>query len=142
MPTLAKWFAALLIAISLAGCAGHSHRLVSGNTLGRVTGFLNHEGGQEPTMVLDIDEIRFEGSGFEIKRGQNLPELRRMFGSSKHYDQIISSLDTDHLVYSANPELRARNGETIQCLLVWNSGQGPAGSCTKSDGKQLDVRFD
>lgn len=142
MPTPAKCFTALLIAFALAGCAGHSHRLASGNALEGVAGFFNHEGSQEPTMVLVIDGIRFEGSGFEIKRGQNLPELRRMFGPGKHYDRIISSLDTDHLVYSASPELRAKSGETIRCLLVWNSGQGPAGVCTKADGKQLDVRFE
>ena len=65
-----------------------------------------------------------------------------LFGPGKHYDRITSGMDSDHIKNSASPILRSQSGETILCLLAWSSGQSPAGVCTKSDGKQIDVRFD
>ena len=138
--TFANRFVACLIVLSLAGCAGHSHRLASSDGLEGIVGSFSHEGNQKPTMVLELDGVRFEGSGFEIKRGQNLTELRRMFGHGKHYDQITSGMDTDHLIYSATPELRSSNGETIRCVLAWKSGQGPSGTCVAFDGKRISVQ--
>lgn len=140
--TLANGFVAFLIVLSLGGCAGHSHRLASSDGLEGIVGSFSHEGNQEPTMVLEIDGVRFEGRGFEIKRSQNLSELRRMFGPGKHYDRITSGMDTDHLIYSANPELRSSSGEKIQCKLSWQSGKGPAGVCIALDGKVIAIHPD
>jgi len=137
---LANGFVAFLIVLSLGGCAGHSHRLASSDGLEGIVGSFSHEGNQKPTMVLELDGVRFEGSGFEIKRGQNLTELRRMFGPGKHYDQLTSGMDTDHLIYSVTPELRSSNGETIHCVLAWKSGQGPSGACVAFGGKRISVQ--
>lgn len=140
MPAAAKGFAAFFIVLALAGCAGHTHQLASSDSLDYVTGSFSHEGSQEPVMVLDIIGTQYEGHGFAIKRWQNMSELRKIFGPGKHYDQITSGMDTDHITYSAAPELRSKNGETIRCLLAWQSGQGPSGVCTQVDGKQIEVR--
>lgn len=140
MTTTAKEFAAFLFVLTLSACAGHSHRLASDNGMDRVTGVFSDEGAQEPMMVLEIDGTRYEGKGFTIKRSQNLSELRRMYGLGKHYDQITSGMDSDHFSYSATPELRASNGETIRCVMAWKSGQAPAGVCTALDGKEIAIR--
>lgn len=140
MPSPAKGFAVFLVVLALAGCAGHTHQLASSDGLDYVTGSFSHEGSQEPLMVLDINGARYEGRGFAIKRWQNMSELRKMFGPGKHYDQINSGMDTYHITYSAAPELRSENGETIRCLLAWQPGHGPSGVCTQIDGKQIEVR--
>jgi hypothetical protein len=93
-------------------------------------------------MVLELEGARYEGRGFVIQHHQDLAKLRQLFGPGKHYDQISSGMDRDHIRSSASPVLRTQNGETIRCLLAWRSGQAPSGFCTKPDGKQIDVRFD
>lgn len=140
--TLANRFVAFLIVLSLAGCAGHSHRLASSDGLEGIVGSFSHEGARQPVMVLDINGTRYEGRGFAIKRSQDLSELRKMFGPGKHYDQITSGMDTDHLIYSANPELRSSSGEKIQCKLAWKSGKGPAGVCIALDEKEIAIHPD
>lgn len=92
-------------------------------------------------MILEYEGKRFEAHGFAIRRNQNVAELRQQFGSGKHYDRIFSGLDTDHYVYSANPELRAEDGATIRCSLMWLAAGSPAGSCTSDDRRPVEVKF-
>lgn len=142
MNAIAKALATSCLGVTLSGCAGHTHQLVSENGSPPVTGSFSHEGTQVPVMVLELGGARYEGRGFVIQRHQDLAKLRQLYGPGKHYDRIASGLDRDHLKSSASPVLRAKNGETIQCQLAWSSGQGPAGVCTTPDGKQIEVRFD
>ena len=142
MSAITKILATCFLGVTLSGCAGHTHRLVSENELPPVTGSFSHEGTQTPVMVLELEGARYEGRGFVIQHHQDLAKLRKLFGPGKHYDRITNGTDRDHIRHSASPVLRAQNGETIRCLLAWSSGQRPAGVCTKPDGKQIDVRFD
>lgn len=142
MSAITKILATCFLGVTLSGCAGHTHQMVSENDSLSVTGSFSHEGTQAPVMVLELEGARYEGRGFVIQHSQDLAKLRKLFGPGKHYDQIASGMDSDHKRSSASPVLRAPNGETIRCLLAWRSGQGPAGFCTKPDGKQIDVRFD
>lgn len=142
MSAITKVLATCFLGVTLSGCAGHTHRLVSENDSLSVTGSFSHEGTQAPVMVLEIEGARYEGRGFVIQHHQDLAKLRQLFGPGKHYDRITSGMDSDHIKNSASPILRSQSGETILCLLAWSSGQSPAGVCTKSDGKQIDVRFD
>ena len=93
-------------------------------------------------MILEFEGKRFEARGFAIRRNQNLAELRRQFGTGKHYDRIFSGLDTDHYVYLANPELRAEDGATIRCSPIWLATGSPAGSCTGDDRRPIEVKFE
>ena len=142
MSATRKILATCFLGVTLSGCAGHTHRLVSENDSPPVTGSFSHEGTQAPVMVLEIEGARYEGRGFVIQHSQDLAKLRKLFGPGKHYDRITSGMDSDHIKNSASPVLRTESGETIRCLLAWRSGQGPAGVCTKPDGKEIDVRFD
>ncbi len=142
MSMMKKMLATCFLGVTISGCAGHSHRLVSDNNSTPVAGSFNHEETQEPVMVLELEGARYEGRGFVIRRYQDIAQLRQLFGPGKHYDQIVSGMDRDHIKNSASPVLRAQSGETIRCLLAWESGQGPAGVCTKPDGKQFYVRFE
>lgn len=142
MSAITKILATCFLGVTISGCVGHTHLLVSGNNSPPVTGSFSHEGIQAPVMVLELEGARYEGRGFVIQHHQDLAKLRQLFGPGKHYDQITSGMDSDHIKNSASPVLRSQSGETIQCLLAWSSGQSPAGVCTKHDGKEIDVRFD
>ena len=93
-------------------------------------------------MILEFEGNRFEAHGFAIRRNQNLAELRQQFGSGKHYDRIFSGLDTDHYVYSANPELRAKDGATMRCSLMWRVPKSPTGICTSDDRRSIEIKFE
>lgn len=142
MAAITKILATCFLSVTLSGCVGHTHRLVSANNSPPVTGSFSHEGTQAPVMVLELEGARYEGRGFVIQHHQDLAKLRQLFGPGKHYDQIASGMNSDHVKHSASPVLRAQSGETIRCLLAWSSGQSPAGVCTKPDGAEIDVRFD
>lgn len=131
-----------LTALALAGCAGHSHTLAPGSASDIATGTFSHEGSSPPTMTLEYAGKLFKGSGFAIHRYQNQDELKRRYGAaSNHYKRIFSGTDREHLVYSADPELRAQDGAAIQCSLAWRAIEVPAGDCTTTSGKRIEVRF-
>lgn len=132
-----------LTTLALAGCAGHTHSLISEGSDRELTiGKFRHEGPDEPVIVLEFGGTRFEASGFAIQRDRNLAELRKKYYPSKHYDQISSGADTDHYEYSAKPILRAENGATLRCFAAWRSGGSPAGHCVTSDGVHINFRFE
>lgn len=141
MSAITKILATCFLSVTLSGCAGHTHQLVSENVSPSVTGSFSHEGAQAPVMILELEGARYEGRGFVIRHQQDLAKLRQLFGPGKHYDQITSGMDRDHIKNSASPVLSSQNGETVRCLLAWSSGQSPAGVCTKPDGAVIDVRF-
>lgn len=93
-------------------------------------------------MVLEFEGKRFEATGFLINRKQNLAELRRKYYPSKHYDRVFSGLDTDHYVYTAEPELRAGNDAVLQCFVVWRAGRSPSGHCVTADRRYINFRSD
>ena len=93
-------------------------------------------------MALEFRDTRFEASGFVIQRNQNLGELRRKYYPGKHYDRIFSGLDTDHYVYTAQPELRSGTGAILRCSAVWRSGGSPAGDCVTTEGTHINFRFE
>lgn len=93
-------------------------------------------------MVMEYKGTRFEATGFLIERKQSLAELRRRYGHHKHYARIFSGLDTDHYVYSAEPQLRAKNGATLRCLATWRRGAVASGRCVTDEGKHIDFRFE
>ena len=142
MSAITKILATCFLGVTLSGCAGHTHQMVSENDSLSVTGSFSHEGIQAPVMVLELEGARYEGRGFVIQHHQDLAKLRQLFGPGKHYDQITNGMDSDHIKNSASPVLRSQSGETIRCLLAWSSGQSPAGVCMKHDGTEIDVRFD
>jgi len=61
-------------------------------------------------MVLELEGARYKGQGFVIQHHQDLAKLRQLFGPGKHYDQIASGMDSDHIRSSASPVLRAKWG--------------------------------
>lgn len=132
-----------LAAFALGGCAGHTHSLIPEHSDRDITiGTFQHEGPQGSSMmILEYRGARFEARGFAIVRNQNLAELRRSYGSGKHYDRIFSGLDTNHYLYSAQPVLYADNGGTLRCSAVWRAGSSPAGHCVTADGARIHFRY-
>lgn len=144
---MAVFVRALLIGLSvsaLAGCAGHSHQLLSARSDGVVIGSFSHEGNAESSMVVEFEGQQYSSHGFTITRSQNLAELKKQLGgsSSKHYQRAASGLDNEHYVYSAKPVLQRTDGKTMQCSLAWRSGQAPAGVCITDEAKTLTIRFE
>ncbi len=135
---------ACLATLALAGCIGHTHSLIQGESDREITvGTFRHEGPEGSMMALEFRGIRFEARGFAIERNQNLAELKRRYGiDRKHWDRIFSGMDTDHYVYAAQPELHAGNGATLRCSAVWRSGGSPAGECVTTDGLHVNFRFE
>lgn len=133
-----------LAALALAGCVGHTHSLIQGESDREITvGTFRHEGPEGSMMVLEFRGTRFEARGFAIERNQNLAELKRRYGiDRRHWDRIFSGADTDHYAYSAQPVLRAGNGATLRCFAVWRSAGSPAGHCVTSDGVHINFRFE
>lgn len=133
----------VLATVLLSACAGHTHSLIaeeSDRTL--KAGLFRHEGQDGPAMILELAGTRFEAHGFAISRTQNLAELRRQYFPGKHYDRIFSGSDAEHYVYSAQPELRAENGATLQCSAAWRAYAAPAGHCVTANGTRIEFRFE
>ncbi len=135
---------ACLAVFALAGCAGHTHSLTREDSdRGLTVGTFRHEGPEGASMALEFRGTRFEARGFAIERNQNLAELKRRYGiDRRHWDRIFSGMDTDHYVYSAEPELLAGNGARLRCSAVWRSGGSPAGECVTTDGLHVNFRFE
>lgn len=134
---------AFLATLGLFGCGEHLHSLIQPESDRDLTvGWFKHEGPNPPSMMLEFRGQRFEGHGFAIDRTENLDQLRRLYGSGRHYDRIVSGLDTDHYVYSAHPQLRSTNGIAMQCSIAWRDRVAPAGSCVTSDGEHISFRFE
>jgi len=132
-----------LATLLLTACAGHTHSLVSEDSdRDLAVGMFRHEGPEEPAMVLEFKGARFEARGFTINRNQNLAELRRRYFPGRHYDRIFSGLDTDHYVYTAQPELRAGSGATLRCSATWRASASPAGHCVTAEGTRIHFRFE
>lgn len=135
---------ACLAILMLTACAGHTHSLIRAESDREITtGMFGHEGPEGSSMVLEFRGTRFEARGFAIERNQNLAELKRRYGiDRKHWDRIASGLDTDHFVYTAQPELLAGNGATLRCSAVWRSGGSPTGECVTTDELHVKFRFE
>jgi hypothetical protein len=135
---------ACLAALALAGCIGHTHSLIQGESDREITvGTFRHDGPEGSMMVLEFRGKRFEARGFAIERNQNLAELKRHYGiDRKHWDRISSGMDTDHYVYSAEPVLHAENGATLRCPTVWRANGAPAGHCVTAEGTHINFQFE
>ena len=133
-----------LATLALTACVGHTHSLVREDSDRAITtGAFRHEGPVGSSMALEFRGKRFEAGGFAIERNQNLAELKRQYGiDRKHWDRIFSGLDTDHYVYTAQPELHDGNGAKLRCSAVWRAGGSPAGHCVTVEGTHINFRFE
>jgi len=133
-----------LATLGLAGCVGHTHSLIQEESDREITvGTFRHEGPEGSMMALEFRGTRFEARGFAIERNQNPAELKRRYGiDRRHWDRIFSGLDTDHYVYTAQPELRSGSSAILRCSAVWRSGGSPAGDCVTVEGAHINFRFE
>jgi hypothetical protein len=61
-----------LAALTLTGCAGHTHALAPASGNPSVTvGTFSHEGREAPAMLLEVGGRRFTAQGFAIRRDVN-----------------------------------------------------------------------
>jgi hypothetical protein len=89
-------------------------------------------------MSLEHGEKRFEAVGFAIHRSQDLGKLRERYGfGSKHFERVSTGSDPQHYSYSADPELRAKDGATMQCSLAWPAFAAPVGACVSPGGEKV-----
>jgi hypothetical protein len=67
-----------LAALTLTGCAGHTHALAPASGNPSVTvGTFSHEGRGAPAMLLEVEGRRFTAQGFAIRRDVNLSVSRQ-----------------------------------------------------------------
>jgi hypothetical protein len=79
-----------LAALTLTGCAGHTHALAPASGNPSVTvGTFSHEGRGAPAMLLEVGGRRFTAQGFAIRRNANLSALQQH--DSRPASQRISS---------------------------------------------------
>lgn len=140
MPGIAARMVLVGVLLTLTGCAGHVHRFTSDNASSPVSGMFRHGGGQPPELIVDIAGDRYQSKGFQISKRQSLTELRRTLGSGKHFDQIASGQDSEHLEYFASPELVTDSGSKMQCHLSWRAGKAPSGNCRKANGDVVQLQ--
>lgn len=135
--------AVCLAVLGVLGCGGHMHSLIAEDSDRELTGgWFRHEGQEPASMMLEFRGQRFEANGFAISHTQNLAQLRRLYGPGRHYDRIFSGLDRDHYVHSAVPELRAPDGATMRCSVVWRDAVAPAGKCVTAAGEHVGFRLE
>ena len=134
----------ILIVLLLIGCASHVHQMVREDGAPFIGGELVHDRGEGNRLVLEMPDRRYESRGFAVERQTNLVALRkRYYGvSPKHWDQIFSGLDTDHVTYSLETVAISADGHELSCQFVWKSRAKPAGVCTDQAGTEFSVRFD
>ncbi len=140
-----KTFTTVLVCLStftLWGCGSHAHNLVAHEGNAAITAGKFLHGTEGPAMVLEFQGESFEAHDFVISRKQDLVGLRKQYGPSRHYDRILSGLDSDHYVYSAEPMLRSKNGAVLQCAAVWRVGGLPAGYCLTATGNRVNFQFE
>lgn len=142
MPGTAARMALVGVVLTLAGCAGHVHRFTSDNASSPVSGMFRHGGGQPPELIVDIAGDRYQSKGFQISKRQSLTELRSTLGPGKHYDQIVSGQDKDHIEYFAAPELDSDGGANMRCYLAWGARNAPAGFCQTPGGIVVRLQAD
>ncbi|ACV37881.1 conserved hypothetical protein (plasmid) [Candidatus Accumulibacter phosphatis clade IIA str. UW-1] len=132
-----------LAALTLTGCAGHTHALAPASGNPSVTvGTFSHEGREAPAVVLEVGGRRFTAQGFAIRRDANRSALQQHDSRGRRPSGISPGSDTEHYQYSANPELRAADGAVLRCTLTWPARQAPAGYCEMAEGTRIAVRFE
>jgi hypothetical protein len=132
-----------LAALTLTGCAGHTHALAPASGNPSVTvGTFSHEGRGAPAMLLEVEGRRFTAQGFAIRRDVNLSASQQHNSRGWRPSWISPGSDTEHYDYSANPELHAADGAVLRCTLTWPARQAPAGYCEMDEGTRIAVRFE
>jgi hypothetical protein len=134
--------AAILAGLAVSGCAGMAHTFDTGASDRSITeAYFRHAGSVPREIVLVYQGKRYEARDFPVEKTQSLAELRRKYGFGKHWDRILVGNDTNHLTYSAHPELRAADGDTLECSFAWMASVGPSGQCRTADGRSVELRF-
>lgn len=132
----------LAVALGLGGCATPPHLLAVSAESSLIGGQFVHEA---PTrLTLESAGKRYEANGFGIKKMQDWDVLRKAYQGTNpnHWNRIISGIDNDHVVYSAEPIAVASAGDELRCLILWSNGTAPRGTCTDKSNHQLTVKFD
>ncbi|HZP86839.1 MAG TPA: hypothetical protein VFB54_08450 [Burkholderiales bacterium] len=128
----------VLLAVTLAGCAAPTHTLVAQRAPEVTSGTFQHEG---PSLTLSYRGKLYEARQFPVSKSQDLDALRRRYGSGTYFNGIFSGLNRNHYVYSAQPELRSADGDSMQCKLGWRANRTPVGTCITSDQSRIDLAF-
>ncbi|MDD2914958.1 MAG: hypothetical protein PHP70_06525 [Gallionella sp.] len=138
------YYVGILAVLVLTGCGGHVHQLVKGDNTQFASGELVHDRGEANRLVLVAAGRSYEARGFVVERQTNLAEMRkRYYGvNPKHWQRIMSGLDTDHVTYTAETVAKSADGQEASCRLMWGGGAKPAGSCTDQAGAIFLVRFE
>lgn len=129
-----------LALLALYGCAGHSHRLVAVDALVVGDGAFHHGTSEGPSMVLELNGVRYEAKDFKIEKVEHLDELRARYGAGKHYEQIKIGLDRQHISYSATPVLKSPDGQQLRCVIRWTNTAAISGICTTVSGQNVAIR--
>jgi len=138
-----KYYFGILAILMLTGCGAHVHQLVKEDSAQLVGGELVHDYcGKDNSLVLKALDRSYEARGFAVKRHTHLAELRKRYGAhGKHWMQIFSGLDTDHVTYSVETIAKSSDGNEASCRLMWGRDDKPAGICTDQAEKTFPVRF-
>lgn len=130
------------MALVTGGCASHIHTLAARPDSPFVRGEFAHV--DPMRLVIETAQKRFEDTGFAVSKSTDYAGLRKKYQATnpKHWDRIVSGMDSDHAVYSAKPRVRASDGDEMRCDLSWLNGHPPAGTCTDAPGKTYAVTFD
>ncbi|MFZ2161102.1 MAG: hypothetical protein WAW02_02685 [Sideroxyarcus sp.] len=139
-----RCYSELLIILALAGCGGQVHPLAKAGNAQFIGGELVHNGGDANRLVLTAPDRNYEAGGFTIKRQTNLNELRKRYAGTnpKHWQRIMSGLDTEHTVYFFETIAKSADGQEISCRFAWKSRMNPAGVCTDRAGVEIPVDFE
>lgn len=135
---------AVLAAFSLvAGCAGHRHDLVSDPGGEAIAGQLIHGHPAQRDRLIVIRAGRRYAGEFRAERVRDWGALQERFrGDPRKWERIVSGLDRSNEFSTAHVDLRAADGSSLVCELVWPTRDKPAGACSDAAGEVLSLQFD
>lgn len=143
MQTLTRFLNLSLIGIALTGCAAHQHRLdTSADPDHLVSGHMEHRGLNSPDrLVVEMVGKRYEGE-LTVKQHVEWSKVRKAYGNdSKHWQRITSGQDKDHHTSVGTAEIKAADGDAMQCRLVWSRSDRPEGECVDQTGDVHPIDF-
>lgn len=96
-------------------------------------------------LTVTLDGKTYEGDVDSKEMGNSaevLKKLREQYGAtSKHYQAVLSGLNTTHHVHHYTGVLKATDGATLTCNYLSSDGDGgELGTCDDGKGQTYEVR--
>ena len=133
----------LIIVLSVLMLAACSETIMLNKSGGEAIakGILKFRFNPPHQLTVFLDGQSYEGDVDSKEMDINMDELRKRYGAnSKHYEAILSGLNTTHHVHYYKGVLTAPDGATLTCEYMSSDGDGGTlGTCDDGKGQIYEV---